>query len=257
MSDLNCAGIRVAFGRRQVLDGIGLTLGAGAVTAIVGANGAGKSTLLECLAGLREADAGQVSLDGSQLASMPPRGRARRIAFLPQTPEIAWPVDARTLIGLGRVPHAGATGATTADNDAIDRAIDATGVGPFANRIVTSLSGGERARVLIVRALAGEPDWLIADEPMTGLDPAHQLDVAELLRSMAGRGTGILVTLHDLGLAMRLADRLVVLAEGRVIADGAPGDALTPDILLRAYGIEVVLGEGAGGPLVDVIRRAD
>lgn len=256
MSVLSCQDVRVTLGGRGVLAGIDLTLAAGQVTAIVGPNGAGKSTLLACLAGLRTPDSGAAHLDGQLVTAMPPRALAQRLAVLPQTPEIAWAVDARTLVGLGRIPFLGARGGGSADAAAVTQAMELAGVTEFAGRVVTSLSGGERARVLIARALTGEPEWLLADEPLSGLDPAHQLDVAGLFRVMALAGAGVVVTLHDLTMALRLADRVVVLAAGAVLADGAPVDALRPDVLRAAYGIEARVLAGAQGPIIDVVRRA-
>lgn len=256
MSVLTCRNLSVVIGRNPILSQIDLDIAVGRVTVVVGPNGAGKSTLLSCLAGLRDPSTGRVTLDGDPLSTMKPRARARRIAFLPQTPEIAWSVEARTLIELGRTPFVGARGQTTADRTAVDQALTAANVAAFEHRIVDTLSGGERARVLIARALAGEPEWLLADEPLTGLDPAHQIDAAALFRRLADRGVGVVLTLHDLSLALRLADRIVVLAEGGVLADDPPARALTPDVLRRAYGVEATVAEGAGGPLIDVIRRA-
>ena len=256
MSVLSCQDVRVTLGGRGVLAGIDLTFAAGQVTAIVGPNGAGKSTLLACLAGLRTPDSGAAHLDGQPVTAMPPRALAQRLAVLPQTPEIAWAVDARTLVGLGRIPFLGARGGGTADAAEVAQAMELAGVSDFAGRVVTSLSGGERARVLIARALAGEPEWLLADEPLSGLDPAHQLDVAGLFRVMALAGAGVVVTLHDLTMALRLADRVVVLAAGAVLADGAPVDALRPDVLRAAYGIEARVLAGAQRPIIDVVRRA-
>lgn len=255
MSGLSCEGLSVSIGARAVLSDITLSLQAGKVTVIVGPNGAGKSTLLSCLAGLRAPTAGAVSLDGAPHARTPPRDRARRLAFLPQTPEVAWPIECRSLVELGRTPFIGAKGMTAADHAAVDRAMDAAGVTAFGHRLVDSLSGGERARVLIARALAGEPDWLLADEPLTGLDPAHQLDAARLFRSLADAGDGVVATLHDLSLALRLADRVIVLAGGAVLSDGAPSTALTPEILTQAYGVEARLTHGPAGPLIDIIGR--
>lgn len=256
MSELSCTDIGVSFAGRGILARVTLSMAAGQVTAIVGPNGAGKSTLLACLAGLREPSAGSVRLDAEALDRLRPRERARRIAFLPQTPEIAWSVNARTLVGLGRTPFVGARGLAASDDAAVDRAMIAAAVERFEHRTVDTLSGGERARVLIARALAGEPEWLLADEPLTGLDPAHQLDAAALFRTMAADGIGVVVTLHDLSMALRLADRIIVLADGGVLADGPPADALTPDVLRRAYGIEATIAEGPAGMLVDVLRRA-
>jgi iron complex transport system ATP-binding protein len=256
MSLLSCSKLGVAIGQRTILSDISLSIEAGKVTAIVGPNGAGKSTLLSCLAGLRGPTTGTVTLDDAILAGMRPRDRARRIAFLPQTPEIAWAVEARTLVELGRTPFLGARGQGEDDRAAVDRALAAANVVAFEHRIVDTLSGGERARVLIARALAGEPEWLLADEPLTGLDPAHQLDAATLFRRLADDGVGVLVTLHDLSMALRMSDRIIVLAEGGVLADEPPQTALTPEVLKRAYGVEATLTQGPGGPLIDVIRRA-
>ena len=256
MSMLSCTGLRVAFGGRAVLGGIELALKPGAVTAIVGANGAGKSTLLACFAGLRAPDAGSVRLDGVSVKDLPRRQFAQRLALLPQTPEIAWEVDVRTLVGLGRIPFSGARGLGSIDTAAIDRAMAAAAVTAFADRIVTTLSGGERARVMIARALAGEPEWLLADEPLAGLDPAHQIDIANLFQVLAAQGAGVVVTLHDLTMALRMADRVIVLAEAVAIADGAPGVVLTPAVLRDAYGIEAVVVAGRAGAIVDVVGRA-
>lgn len=256
MSVLACRNLSVVIGPTRILSDVTLDIAVGRVTAVVGPNGAGKSTLLSCLAGLRAPSSGAVALDGEALAAMRPRARARRIAFLPQTPEIAWSVEARTLVELGRTPFVGARGQTAADRAAVDRAMTAANVSAFERRIVDTLSGGERARVLIARALAGEPEWLLADEPLTGLDPAHQIDAAALFRRLADDGAGVVLTLHDLSLALRLADRIVVLAEGGVLADGPPETALTPQVLRRAYGVEATVAQGAGGPLIDVVRRA-
>jgi iron complex transport system ATP-binding protein len=256
MSLLSCSGLGVVLGGKTILSDVSLTLAVGRVTAVVGPNGAGKSTLLACLAGLRTPSAGTAALDGLALAGMKPRDRARRLAFLPQSPEIAWSVEARTLIELGRTPFVGARGQTEADRAAVDRALVAANVEAFEHRIVDTLSGGERARVLIARALAGEPEWLLADEPLTGLDPAHQLDTAALFRRLADDGVGVVVTLHDLSMALRMADRIIVLAGGGVLADEPPASALTPEVLKRAYGVEATLTQGPGGPLIDVIRRA-
>lgn len=256
MTVLSCSDLNVDIGGKAILSAVSLSIEAGKVTAVVGPNGAGKSTLLSCLAGLREPTSGGASLDGIALSGMKPRDRAKRLAFLPQTPEIAWAVEARTLVELGRTPFIGARGPAGEDQAAVDRAMAAANVTAFEHRIVDTLSGGERARVLIARALAGEPEWLLADEPLTGLDPAHQMDAAALFRRLADEGVGVIVTLHDLSMALRMSDRIVVLAEGEVLADEPPASALSPEVLKRAYGVEATLTHGPGGPLIDVIRRA-
>jgi iron complex transport system ATP-binding protein len=258
MSRLVARDLHVRLGAKTVLQGVDATFASGQVTAVLGPNGAGKSTLLACLAGLRRPDAGEVSLDAQPLSALSPRRRAQRVGFIPQTPEIAWAIEARILVGLGRTPFIGARGLSKEDADAIDRAMAQAAVTEFADRDVTTLSGGERARVLIARALAGEPEWLLADEPLAGLDPGHQLDAGDLFRRMAHQmGRGVIVTLHDLSLAARMADRILVLAEGRVLADGPPGEALSPPVLARAFGVAARLVPGDPAPFIEILGRAD
>jgi iron complex transport system ATP-binding protein len=255
MSELAATNIGVVLGSTEVLRDVSLSLRAGEVTAILGPNGAGKSTLLACLAGLRRPDHGEATLGDRPLLDIGTRERARRIAFLEQTPQIAWSLEVRTLVGLGRTPFLGARGLTSEDRAAVDKAMSLASVGPFANRPVDSLSGGERARVLIARSLAGDPEWLLADEPLAGLDPGHQLDAAELFLGLAAEGRGVVVTLHDLTLAARLAQRIIVLAQGRIVADGPPSQALASEITAKAYGVATQLVDGGGGLLVEVIGR--
>lgn len=257
MSRLIADRLRVRLGGRDVLAGVDAVFDAGAVTAILGTNGAGKSTLLAGLAGLRRLDGGAAILDGVAVSKLAPRERARRLGFIPQSAEIAWAVEARILVGLGRTPFIGARGLSDQDADAIERAMAAAGVEALAERDVTTLSGGERARVLIARALAGEPQWLLADEPLAGLDPGHQLDAVDLFRRLAHeQGRGVIITLHDLSLAARMADHVVLLSDGRVMAEGSPEAALTPEALARAYGVEARVSKGEGGMIIDVIGRA-
>ncbi len=257
MSLLSAENLSVRLGDKMVLNGVSAAFAPGLVTAVVGPNGAGKSTLLDCLAALRKPDAGQVALDGRALRDLPSRERARRIAYLPQNAEIAWAVDGRTFVGLGRTPYVGAWGLTAQDRAAVDRALTVTGVQAFDDRVVSSLSGGERARVLIARALAGDPQWLLADEPLAGLDPGHVLDACDLFRRLADEeGRGVILTLHDLDAALRVADRVIVLAEGQVLADGAPVEALSPEVLKAAYGVEARTLDGLRGPVLEMVGRA-
>lgn len=254
---LRASAVSVRLGIREVLSTVSLTVTPGTVTAVIGPNGAGKSTLLACLAGLRRPDQGQVDLDGLELSSLSARARAKRIAFLPQTPEISWAVDVRTFVGLGRTPHLGAFGLGLEDEAAVQEAIETTQIEALADRVISTLSGGERARALIARALAGCADWLLADEPLTGLDLGHALDAAEIFRRLAtDHDKGVIITLHDLTLAARVADRVIVLHEARILADGAPRQALTPEVMARAYGVDVQILEGAGGPVIEVVGRA-
>jgi len=255
-SETLCAqGLTVRLGGRAVVDHLTASWRRGEVTAIVGPNGAGKSTLIACLAGLRRPTAGEVTLGGRPIAALADRARARRVGYLPQAPEIAWRLDVHTFVRLGRSAHRGVFGETPQDSRAVDRALAGTRMTAFAARDVTALSGGERARALIARALAGEPDWLLADEPLTGLDLSHQLDAAELFRETARAGVGVVISLHDLAFAARLADRVILMADGAILADGAPGVALAPACLAKAYAIDAGWVAGVGGPLLDVQGR--
>jgi iron complex transport system ATP-binding protein len=252
---LSAAGLTVRLGGRALFESLEAVFQPGRVTCVLGPNGAGKSTLMACLAGLRKPDMGQVWLGDTALLKLGGSARARRVAFLPQTPEIAWPIDVTTLVSLGRTPYR-SSGHAPADLAAIARAIEASDLGDFAGRLVQTLSGGERARALIARALAGEPEWLLADEPLTGLDPGHQLDACELFRRLAHEtGIGVVLTLHDLPMAVRLADDVLVLAEGHLIASGPPAEVLTPEVIRRAYGVEARLIAGQQGPVLELLRR--
>ena len=247
----------MTLGGRAVLSDISLAFQPGQVTAVIGPNGAGKSTLLACLAGLLQPTTGAVHLGAPDLKTLPDRERARRIGILPQSPEIAWAVDVETLVGLGRLPYRGGFGGGQGAEDraVIAWAMEQTATSAFADRIATTLSGGERGRVLMARALAGQPEWLLADEPLTGLDPGHQFDACDLLRRIADEGRGVIVTLHDLTLAARLADRVVVLDGGRVAADGTPRDALTEALLSRVYGVEARVAQDPGGLTISLLGR--
>lgn len=254
---LHAENLTLALGGRPVLSGVTAEFAPGGLITIAGPNGAGKSTLLSCLAGLLKPDSGAVSLDGASVAAMPGRQRAGRIAFLAQTPEIAWDVDVKTFVGLGRTPHLGAFGPSGEDDAAVAAAIADANLETFVDRAVTRLSGGERARALIARGLAGQTDWLLADEPLTGLDPGHALDALALFRRLAhDQGKGVIITLHDLNLAARFADRVLVLSQGRLVADAAPEAALTPELLSDVYGVVVRRHAGEGGPLIEVLGRA-
>ncbi|PTQ13264.1 ABC transporter [Sphingomonas oleivorans] len=247
MTGLRTRGLSVRLGGATVLDDVSLDFGHGRVTAVLGPNGAGKSSLLSCLAGLRRPDEGQVMLDGVPLTVLAPRARARSIGLLPQSGEVHWDVDVATLVALGRFPHRGRWGETEEDRAAVTRAMAATDVTRFAHRPVTRLSGGERSRVLLARVLAGEPEWLLADEPLASLDPAHQLDVLDRLRGVAAAGAGVIVVLHDLNQAARVADEVLLLRAGRVVAMGPPDDVLTEALLAETYGVAVDIGRTADG----------
>lgn len=222
------------------LAGVSADLRAGEVTAICGPNGAGKSSLLACLAGLVVADAGEVLLDGRPLPVLKPRQRARAIGFLPQTPEVAWDVTVETLVSLGRLPWPGTPG-----GGAIEAALRAMDLMALRQRPVSRLSGGERARALLARVLAGEPGWLLADEPLANLDLAHAAGLMRALRQQAQAGRGVVLVLHDLAMAMNHASRVLVLDRGELVADGQPSEALSPAVIARVWGVSARwMGEG-------------
>lgn len=236
MSDLAAEGLSLTLGGHRILDNVSCQFRRGRVTAVLGPNGAGKSSLLACLAGIRRPDAGQVTLDGVPRERMPRNELARRVGLLPQTADVHWDIDVAMLVALGRFPHRGKADAE-ADRKAVVRAMAATDVARFDQRVVNSLSGGERSRALLARVLAGEPEWLLADEPLAGLDPAHQLDVLDCLRGIAAAGAGVVVVVHDLNQAANMADDVLLMRGGRVVAIGSPAEVLTSSMIADTYGV--------------------
>lgn len=229
---LSARNLHIELGEVAILSDVSANFQAGQITAICGPNGAGKSTLLTALAGLTDLDRGEVSLDHTPLSSLHAREKAKQIGYLPQTSEVAWDVCVTSLIALGRLPHGDAGEA------AVKTAMAKADLTAFANRPISSLSGGERARALLARVLAVEPGWILADEPLAALDLAHQLIMLRQLRDEAESGCGVVIVLHDLALAMNHADHVVVLYKGRVAAEGAAGKALDSAIIKAVWGVE-------------------
>jgi len=217
------------------LDNVNVTLRPGEVTAICGPNGAGKSTLLAALAGLLSPNGGTVALDGASLGGLGSRQRAQALGYLPQTPEVTWDIDVATLAGLGRLPW---RASAAEDAAAVSTALTALDLDDLAHRPVSQLSGGERARALLARVLAGQPRWILADEPLASLDLAHQAALLDRFRALASQGIGVLLVLHDLARARNRADRVLVLDKGHVAADGAPGEALAEEVIAEVWGVE-------------------
>jgi iron complex transport system ATP-binding protein len=246
-STLHAADVVVRFGDALIVDGATLDLRAGELTVLVGPNGAGKTTLMRALAGLIPAE-GRIDIDGTPLSALTVRERARRIAYLPQGHVFHWPMPVAAVVALGRYAYADAFSTLSdADRHAVGKALAATGTQAFATRAVTTLSGGERARVALARALAGEAPILLADEPTVSLDPRHQLVVMELLAHAAHDGGAVLTIGHDLSLAARFADRIIIMDRGRLVADGAPRDVLTAERIAAVFDVEAVITNDASG----------
>ncbi len=254
--DLIIDALGVKLGKRTVLSDVSAHLRPGRVTAILGPNGAGKSTLVKTAAALVDRSTGSVRLDTQDVATMDPRARARAIGYLPQDATVHWNIVARDVVALGRLPHLGAHAApSAADHAAVERAMLDTETIHLAERPVGELSGGERARVLLARVLAGEPRWLLADEPLASLDPSHQIDLLARLRGYALGGAGVAIVLHDLVQAQRAADDALVIADGRVVAFGPVAEVMTAETLGRVFGVRVAaLDDGDRRLLVPVGR---
>lgn len=250
MSRFHLENVHIALNHRPVLHGASFTANRGEVLGLIGANGAGKTTILRLLAGLLWPSQGQVMLDGETVKSSV--DFARRVAYLEQHPQSQWPLSVETLVDLGRLPFR-SFGAKQTDTDhrAINAALMVTDTLPFRDRSVNSLSGGEQARVFLARAFAGTPEWLLADEPVAGLDPAHQLATMQLLRQKSqDDGLGVVLSIHDLTLAARFCDRLVLLHEGKVLVSGTPSEVLKSQHLRRALGIRAHEGKHEGEAFV-------
>lgn len=255
MSLLSLTNLNVRLRGRDILRDVALDIGKGELVGLIGANGAGKTTLMRAALGLIPATG------ESSLAALPLKARAKQAAWLPQAREVAWPVTVETLVTLGRLPHLAAGQAVgDADRTAIDAALAAMGLEALRTRTVTNLSGGELARVLIARTLAQQTPLILADEPIAGLDPAHQISTMRIFQRLAEAGTSTLVSIHDLGLAARHCTRLILLGDGGVVADGPPAEVLTPDMLRRHFHITAHFEQTASGPVfqpLDVVSAQE
>jgi iron complex transport system ATP-binding protein len=241
---LTARDLNVKLAGRAVLSDISLSLSSGQMVALVGPNGAGKTTLLRALAGLLPSD-GAVDVGGDALSALSLRDRAKRFGYLPQGHLVHWPLPVRDIVALGRYPHGATDPArlTSGDAEAVLRAMQAADVVEFSARRVTELSGGERSRVALARVFAVEAPVILADEPTASLDPRHQINVMKGLRAAADRGTLVIVVTHDLGLAGRFADSVLVLSRGRLVAQGAPADALSEQVMADVFRVSAYRAE--------------
>ncbi|WP_420096504.1 ABC transporter ATP-binding protein [Brevibacterium sediminis] len=251
--------LHLSYGDADIISGLSLSMPAGDMTGIVGANACGKSTLLKSMSRLLTPRSGQVVLDGRQVHAMPAKQLARTLGLLPQTPIAPEGITVADLVGRGRHPHQGAFSRWSgADDLAVAEALDTTGTAELADRPVDELSGGQRQRVWIAMALAQQTDILLLDEPTTFLDVNHQVEVLDLLTELNERsGVTIVMVLHDLNLAARYCDRLVMLSGGTIHAQGTPAEVLTEDNVHHVFGLEnrIIEDPVSGQPLMLPIGR--
>ena len=245
MSLLQGEGVSLIRSDRKLVNHVSLDLAAGELVGLIGPNGAGKSSLLNLLAGLVACDEGSVQLNNKNIAQIPLQQKSRLLAWVAQSGPVNWPLSVERLVALGRRPHLSAwQRLSVADKTAIDHAIRATDCDAIRTQDATTLSGGERTRMLLARAMAAEPRVLLADEPIAALDLKHQLQTMQLLRKFSTGDNACLVVLHDLSMASRFCDRLYLMHEGVIVADGIPADVLSHENVRTVYGVEVVSGGG-------------
>jgi iron complex transport system ATP-binding protein len=254
---LEAADLSLWRGGRAILDSVSLSAEAGEFIAVIGENGAGKSTLLSLLAGLAKPDGGAVCLGGRPLGDYRGPALARLRAYLPQNPHVEWPISVERLIALGLTPSLPAFGGIPpALRQRIAETLAACDLTGHRDQPATTLSGGELTRAMFARALVGDPDVLIADEPIAGLDPRHALDTMERLRALAAAGKLVIASLHDLTLAARYATRIVALSRGRLAADGPAAQTLTPSLLRRLFGVEAAIHGSGVDASIDFLALA-
>ena len=248
MSVLEARGLSFEAGGRRLVAGASFRLAPGTLTMLIGPNGSGKSSLLRLALGLLPPSAGSATIDGAEVRGLSPAARARKVAYLPQTCPLAWPVPVRDVIALGRFAHGVAPGRLAADDArAVACAIAACRLAGLEDRAADTLSGGELARVHLARALAAEAPLLVADEPVAALDPLYQHEVAALFARAARAGHGVLTVMHDLALAARYADRLLWMKDGAIVADGTVEDTMTPARLADVFGVAARIDRSADG----------
>jgi len=258
--DLSLVNLELELNGSPVVNGVSAQFQAGQVTGILGPNGAGKTTLLRLAAGLLTPKSGHVAFDDPSADFTRPATRARHIGYLPQHNGAAWPVRVCDLVALGGLANetwADGALASACHNQTVLGALDMCDAAHLSERAITSLSGGEQARVFLARLLATEADILLLDEPVKMLDPAHQLKTMDLLARLAEAGRTVVVVMHDLNLALRYCDNVVLVRDGMVDAQGVPQDVFTPDTLHRIFGLDVSLVAHQGHRLIHPLRASE
>lgn len=249
--DINFSNLSVSIGGTEIIKPLTGSIKAGAITAIIGPNGSGKTTLLSALVGLRKIS-GNVKLDEQNIHNMPNKIRAQKIGYLPQKSEVNWNISVSNLVGLGvisQIPR------NLTICDSIDKAMDITDITHLADRKAMDLSGGELSRALFARLLAGNPDWIMLDEPMAHLDLAHQLGMADLFKSIKADGKNIVIILHDLHQAAQLADNIIIMKDGQIDSEGPVQEILNVEMLKRVFGIKAdIINDGHQIKIYNITR---
>ena len=241
-SSLHTEDLHLCYGANPILRGIGLEVKQGEMLGLVGANGAGKTTFLRIISGILKPQRGLVYLGEVNIRQLRPKDRATRVAMVPQDPAVPQGFTALEVVLMGRNPHLGLLQwEGVGDLNVCRRAMELTSTWDFSDRLISSLSGGERQRVFIARALAQEAHLLLLDEPTANLDIQHQFQIMELVRGLAHQGLTVFAAMHDLSLAARFCSRLILLHQGRVLADGTPLQVLTPENLEQAFGVRALV----------------
>jgi len=253
VSNLSLKNVFASLNGKPVLSDISLNASSGDMTVICGPNGAGKSTLLRSIAGLVSEVSGDIALDDIRLSDLAVHEVGQHVAYLPQDQLVHWPLTVEAIVQLSRRPHLQAFGRASQDDlDAVEAALEKTGMSDFRDRPITQLSGGERARAFLARLLASDASVYLVDEPLAALDPYYQMAVLEVLKQAANEGKIVITVVHDLSIARRYFDTAFLLKDGKVLRQGKVSDVIAPEALSDAYDIETVITSEGG---IEAVRR--
>ncbi len=252
--NLHVEDLAVCLGGTRVLEDVSTTVPEGSLVGLVGPNGAGKTTLLRTINATLDPDSGRVTVGGAEVHALDSQAVSRRVATVPQDTAISFDFSVRQVVEMGRYPHRSRFGADP-DPEAVERAMERAAVADLADRSIDAVSGGERQRVVLARALAQDAPVLVLDEPTASLDVNHQVATLDLVRELVADGRSALAAIHDLNLAARYCDRIVLLAEGSILAAGDPGEVLTESAIGSAFGADAVVTDHpvTGSPLVTAL----